>query len=239
MRLKVTDVNRMVDLYEQGLPLSEVAEAIGCSQSSVFNYLRQRGVRIRGTGGGGGAGTNPIVCGRKFCAGCGRWRHICDFSSNKREPKLALNSRCRTCERIAQREMRADPMRGGLRREYERIWHESKRRQRGVPERNWGPRSRIPRGLYGSTNSLDPRPLAEIIQEWMRIFEAQNGEGFGAVGSGAQEHLAEMAEVSSRRIHAMLYHERYNERIAISTADRICTALGLHLDLVYPGAGVR
>jgi hypothetical protein len=42
---------------------------------------------------------NPIVCGHKFCATCGRWRLLCDFAREGDMPR----GTCAACKRIAAR----------------------------------------------------------------------------------------------------------------------------------------
>lgn len=42
------------------------------------------------------AALNPIICGRKICAGCRCWRHIYEFPCHNRDP-LKLYARCRNC----------------------------------------------------------------------------------------------------------------------------------------------
>jgi hypothetical protein len=42
---------------------------------------------------------NPIVCGHKFCATCGRWRLLCDFAREGDTPR----GTCAACKRIAAR----------------------------------------------------------------------------------------------------------------------------------------
>jgi hypothetical protein len=49
--------------------------------------------------GPGRARANPIVCGRKFCTVCGRWRLLCDFTHEGDKPRGA----CVTCRRVAAR----------------------------------------------------------------------------------------------------------------------------------------
>jgi transcriptional regulator with XRE-family HTH domain len=52
---------------------------------------------------------NPIVCGRKFCAGCGRWRLIVDFSTrSSSRDVLQLQGRCHPCQAAYLREWRAN-----------------------------------------------------------------------------------------------------------------------------------
>jgi hypothetical protein len=55
-----------------------------------------------------------VVCGRRNCTKCGRWRHVSDFSANRRDPVTGdvrwINSYCIACERARWRETLSDPM---------------------------------------------------------------------------------------------------------------------------------
>jgi hypothetical protein len=48
---------------------------------------------------GGTAPRSPVVLGRKHCAGCGRWRHVCDFGVIRGR----FRARCRACHRAYMR----------------------------------------------------------------------------------------------------------------------------------------
>jgi transcriptional regulator with XRE-family HTH domain len=50
---------------------------------------------------------NPIICGRKFCATCGRWRLIVDFPCYTREP-FRLQGSCRLCTKLYRRKWVAE-----------------------------------------------------------------------------------------------------------------------------------
>lgn len=48
-----------------------------------------------------------IVCGRRFCIGCRRWRLVMEFAVNRHWPDGSpryLFSRCKTCDRLRKRE---------------------------------------------------------------------------------------------------------------------------------------
>ena len=57
--------------------------------------------------------TPAIVCGRKFCSVCKRWRHLLDFGVARwvdpitREVPMYWRSQCLTCERVIGREKNA------------------------------------------------------------------------------------------------------------------------------------
>lgn len=46
-----------------------------------------------------GISTPSVVLGRKFCSGCGRWRHVCDFTHDGER----IGSRCYACVRLNRR----------------------------------------------------------------------------------------------------------------------------------------
>lgn len=67
------------------------------------------------------SGPNPIILGRKICSKCKRWRHIQDFSCQKREP-FKLQSQCHACARVVVRKWyEENPEK---RAEYTRVWRE-------------------------------------------------------------------------------------------------------------------
>src|SRR5437764_9448320 len=85
-----------VRLYtELGWDVETIAWFIGVAPNTAWRYLREAGARHVATArrvtvvsrlprapywelhARGGA--SEVVLGRKFCSGCGRWRHWCDF----------------------------------------------------------------------------------------------------------------------------------------------------------------
>jgi hypothetical protein len=161
-----------------------------------------------------GRGCNPLVCGRRHCTACGRWRHGLDFACNRREP-LMLAGRCRTCMRRQQRAARRDPQRGELRREYQRIWAEGKRRRLGIPARHWQ-RGR----LYKAPSAkwtVPAEPIRRLVTEQLRYEDART--------------LARRAGVTPRLLHRLLHEAPAG--LSVAAADRLAVALGLHLDLIY------
>lgn len=169
-----------------------------------------------------GAGSNPVVCGRKFCSICGRWRPAVDFSCYRRDP-LKLASRCRTCARADGLAMRRDPQRGELRREYDRIWKEGRRRAAGVPERQYGPLARVhqlPNEKHQG-NAVPREPLAIEIRRWQsRDFDR------------TLQNLADISGVWEKRIREVVNERDGN--VSVPIADTLCVAMGLHLSEVYP-----
>ena len=87
---------RVVKLYRQGLDVPEIARRMRLTRKTVNHHLAAAGVprvldaertprlwperrapywELRRRDGGAG----EVVLGRKFCPGCGRWRHVVDF----------------------------------------------------------------------------------------------------------------------------------------------------------------
>ena len=160
---------------------------------------------------------NPVVCGRKFCCYCGRWRHVCDFRPNTRNTRSGLTSLCATCMRIKSREQRAriTAKQRVKVREYQRLWHYVKRRQAGVPERNFKNRHTVidrPEALY-----LPVAPLVTVL----------TAEGW------EWETLARAAGVPARTIFRMRTGE--GQYVRIDVADKLAHALGWPLEVIYQG----
>lgn len=188
----------------------------------------------------------PVVCGRKHCTRCGRWRLLLDFHPRERDAAgevIAWQAMCKVCARRSERvskgvrvrgrpygpahprmtveqrrarqreqyvERLKDPERLELRREYGRIWAEGKRRERGVPVRQFRNRrtviDRIERVF------LPREPLVSELEIWR-------------AAEGTFEGLARLSGVSARTIYRYRYGE--SSRVRIDVADRLALALGI------------
>ena len=160
---------------------------------------------------------NPVVCGRKFCCYCGRWRHVCDFRPCHRNTRSGLNSLCETCQRVKSREQRAraTAKQREKRREYQRLWHYMRRREAGVPERAYQNRHTVvdrPEALF--------LPLAPLLT----VLVAQEVEW---------ETLARRAGVPSRTMWRM--RNGVGSYVRLDVADKLATALGWPLEVIYHG----
>lgn len=84
---------------------------------------------------------NPIMCGRKFCTGCGRWRHVVDFACHTRDENGEMTlvaGTCRACTRLLNRETKSNYSTRLEIAEYNRVWQEKRRRRLGVlPREEW------------------------------------------------------------------------------------------------------
>jgi hypothetical protein len=159
---------------------------------------------------------SEVVCGRKFCARCGRWRHVCDFERDPRNRTSGLYSWCRACHRIWKRERyaRRTPAERELINEYRRIWNEVQRRRAGIPPRNWRTLRPLPPRDQGEL--LDPAPLLTAMKRW----------------DGSQRALARKSGVPPRQLYRIESGE--SRRVQLNVADRLALALGIPLELLYP-----
>jgi hypothetical protein len=170
---------------------------------------------------------NPEVLGRKFCAGCGRWRHVIDFSTQKRQGSL-YSSYCRVC--TARRHRRyyhsAHSVQWWERhREYARIWSQTKRRLEGKPERQWSRARVIDQIEY---RFLPAAPLAGEIALYLahpRPGATIGDRDFGKVG------LARRAGVPARSLERLITGE--SRRVRLDLADKLAVAMGVPLALIY------
>jgi hypothetical protein len=164
----------------------------------------------------GGTYRNPIVCGRKFCAQCGRWRIISDFTREANRHKDTLRSWCVTCTNRKKAETREkiklDPIRLEHHREYQRIWAEVQRRRAGIPPKCFSNKitviDRIEH-LY-----LPPDPLVKEIVRFNNYRE-----------------LSKKSGVPERSIRRLVDGE--SRRVRLDLADKIAHALDIPLELLY------
>lgn len=153
---------------------------------------------------------NPIVVGRKFCPSCGRWRAVHDF---RVERTNRLHTWCVACQnvrkRVAWRQRTVEQIE--LRREYRRIQAEVLRRRAGATVRRFRDRQLPIERVF-----LPVGPLLEVLSDVPE----------------SDIHLAALAGVSPR----LLYRLRSGEsaHVRIDVADRLMTAIGVPLALIYP-----
>jgi hypothetical protein len=158
---------------------------------------------------------NPVVCGRKFCTGCGHWRHACDFSLKTHHGTRRLDSYCQACRRIQwrQRYQHMTPQQREARRETERFYRDRLRVERGTIGRYQ------PRGPSVIDRKervmLDPAPLIAELR--------RSGVG--------QRELERMTGVPPRSIYRVLVGEV--KHVQLDTADKLAHALGIPLALMY------
>jgi hypothetical protein len=226
----------IVTLYrDAGASVREVSQILDLSLTTVWYRLRLCGVTLRVEV----APTSllkrqpyaelhrkslarEIVCGRKYCPGCGRWRLLCDFPPDTRKSKPRRfglpAARCRACGSIGMRyyEHHATQEQIEARREYQRIYKEAQRRAAGIPV-STAKRRRVTD--HKERVFLDPAPLVREIE---RACQGEYGQ------------LARVSGVSERAIYRLRTGE--SAHVRIDNADRLALGLGLTLEMIYQGA---
>jgi hypothetical protein len=175
-------------------------------------------------------GANPIVLGRKFCSGCGRWRQVNEFPRMRRAAGAGLRARCWGCIRTYQRNLYRNmtlEQQANL-REYQRIWDQGERRRQGTPTRR---RSTVVDRV--ERVFLESAPLLNAIQEHVAR-DYRNGFDPSAPGGllGGWELIAMTAGIDSRVMRRIRSGE--SRRVRLDIADRIAVALDIPLALLYP-----
>ena len=173
------------------------------------------GLRVRGGNPTRTTPRNPIVCGRKFCAQCGRWRHVVDFQRERRNTGSGgLRSYCRTCSEIKRRTRMADARRRQELREYQRIWADARRRQAGVPIRNFKHRRSV---IDRPERVL--LPLEPLLQALVQVPETE------------LDALARRAGLTPRTIYR--YRHGESQHVRIDVADKLAVAMGTTSSLIW------
>lgn len=131
-----------------------------------------------------------------------------------RKPLMTAEQKLQTRREFYER-ARKDPKRAALQREYQRIWAEAKRREKGVPPRNFKHR----RTVIDKAERifLDPAPIIAEI-------ERQNG----AIN---QVDLAALAGLPVRAIYRLQVGE--SKRVRLDVADKLAMALDVPLAVLY------
>jgi hypothetical protein len=174
---------------------------------------------------------NPVICGRKLCGKCGRWRLVVDFG----QARVGVpGSYCRTCVRrlSAERYANITPAQMAAKRESGRFYMEGRRRRQGARVRVFKRRrtviDRVERVL------LPAAPLADEIRWWLSVRGLGPDEVRNQYSIYAYKWLAMRAGVSYRLMGRLLNNEqRY---VRIDTADAIAVAMGIPLAIIYPDA---
>jgi hypothetical protein len=130
----------------------------------------------------------------------------------QRRPRRTVEQR-RARERELHRLRREDARWLALHREYDRIYHEVQRRQRGVPPRPLRNR----RAVAEIERVFLPRdPLVEVLKLW----------------AGGLAELERVSGVPARSIYRVLHESR--GLVTVDVADKIAVALGVPLATIYP-----
>jgi DNA-binding CsgD family transcriptional regulator len=231
---------RVLRLYEQGLSVAEICKRTGLGRTSVGRHLKASGAKPRvdrvahvwtgrapywGLHAWGGA--VDVVLGRKFCPGCGRWRHVVDFAPHPSHPDRPW-PRCETCVRLTARHYWANlsPETRADRREANRFREEGRRRRRGARPRDFKSRPSVidkREAVY-----FPVEPLRDELAAWEAQFE---GVEHDAVAGPPWGTLAALAGVPDRSLYRVRLQSR---KVQIDVADKLAVALGVPLALLYP-----
>lgn len=221
---------KAIALYHEGLTPAEIALRLGVARTTVWRYLRytpkiQAARRVPHFWPDRRApywelhkrnGCSEIVCGRKFCPVCGRWRHVSDFNPESRRGGMPY-PRCQTCSRVSRNYYFAHetPDQTANRRERHRIYYEGQRRRNGVPVSTHN-RKRVVD--HAERVFFDPAPIVELLNR--HRFE------IGLIAKGAGLH--------DKTVRRFLTGE--SAHIRIDVADKIAFALGTTLFDLYGDA---
>lgn len=161
---------------------------------------------------------NQIVCGRTFCAMCGRWRPVSDFMRDGRNQPTGLRSYCHACDRTRRRQWweQATPEQREHAAEYRRFWRDAKRVEAGQKPRGPWRHSVVDRV---ERVFLDPEPLLALLEH----FEP------GELGA-----LSRRAGVNEKALYRLRYGKATHVRL--DQADALALALGTHLWDLYGDA---
>lgn len=155
-------------------------------------------------------GANEVVCGRKFCAGCGRWRHVCDFPRNASKGYKVALARCRACVNITRKwyDRHLTPEQVENRRERHRIYYT---RRDGAGPGN------------GHASVIDKIEYVYLPAGPLRT----------ALGDTRldQSEVARRVGISDRALAR--YHTGESAHIRLDIADRLALVLGFHLFDLY------
>ena len=158
-------------------------------------------------------GSSEVECGRKFCAGCGHWREVCDFPRDATKGYRVPLARCRACVNITRKwyDRHLSPEQLADRRERHRIFYAGRR---NTGQRNGN----------GHPNVTDKIEWAFLPAEPLALLLDDVGEDF-------YEHIARRVGVSDRTLNRYLNGE--SEYVRLDIADKLALALGSTLWDVY------
>lgn len=226
---------RILRLYRKGVDGPEIARRLRLHPNTVDRHLRLAGIprvleaqryapiwqgrmrrapywQLRTK-----RGSAEVVCGRKFCSLCGRWRHLCDFPTHGGR----MTARCLGCGAAANRYYTAHitAEQRALRLEYTRIWKEGKRREAGRTVRTARQAGRRPGNAIDTAGGagilLPTRPLLILLE--------QRDE--------SDLELARRSGVSARRLYGLRVGE--SKHVRVDVADKLAVALGIPSAIVW------
>jgi len=140
--------------------------------------------------------------------------------SDPHQAGMRLFSYCRCCERVRSRQAQANwtAKQRELRREYDRIYKEARRRQAGVPSRGAWHRSLR---RHGDGGRLEPGPLLAALWRWHAGSTERSWDA-----------LVRASGVPQRTLHRLLHGE--SRHASLDVADRLAVAVGVPLAILYP-----
>lgn len=226
------NARRVLRLYRAGMDVPAIARHLKLDSNTVLRHLRRMGVprvlaarrsvvpsllprqpywELRTY-----RGTAEIVCGRKFCSVCGRWRLLMDFAISDGDRFMA---RCRTCALRCSRYYTAHltPEQVARRREYDRIWKEGQRRAAGLPPRVKRRAGHRTNGVINNREGIY-FPVAPLKAELDRL------------GDGDLGVLAARAGIPE---HTIWRIRNQSDKVQIDVADKLAVALGTTSALLF------
>ena len=161
---------------------------------------------------------NQIVCGRMFCAMCGRWRPVSDYNRDRRNTATGLRSYCHACDRARRRRWwrEATAEQRQLTAEYRRFWRDAKRVEAGEKPRGPWRHSVVDRV---ERVFLEPEPLLALLNDF----------SLGDFGM-----LSRRSGVPEKALYRLRYGKATHVRL--DQADALALALGTHLWDLYGDA---
>jgi hypothetical protein len=164
---------------------------------------------------------NPVICGRKFCTQCGRFRHLTDFGRSN-QGRIASYCRCCGRERARQRWATMTPERRALTYEYHRFYNDAARRRAGVPQRE----HHRPTVIDQIERIFLPRdPFVLAIRHWMITHP-------DATQYDLVRRMGGSLAAGDRALRRIRSGESAHVRIDV--ADRIAMAVGIPLEVLCP-----
>ena len=197
-------------------------------------------------------GPNPVILGRKFCVGCGRWRLAIEFHASSRNPDgtaTRLQARCKTCMRIVCRISHGmtaigrpyEPKRPAMTHEQQlarvrELYHRKKLDPEWMERRR--EYDRIYREVKRRAAGAKERPHRRSVVDRpeMLFFEREPlvHQLRRVIDQLGQQTFAKTAGVQPRALYRLLSGE--SARVRIDLADKLALAMGSSLAVIYGDA---
>lgn len=176
---------------------------------------------------------NPVVCGRRFCGSCGRWRHVVDFHPVRHQGRYRLASYCDHCRRVRSSVdyTKLNERQRELRRENTRIRAEALRRRAGVPPRQFKNRRTVLDEKAYERVFLDREPLVREMRAYFAVHRYELRAITGQSNDGPAALFAALTDLDKRTIERILSGE--SKRVRVDVADKIAYAMGLPTSMLW------